>query len=273
MPAYYKCLLLLLLLPCSLFAQKDTNKVNSKGNKQGLWIQRYPNGKIKTETWYANGEKSGLEKTYRDDGKPLSEITYAGIVKQKKSSKPRSIFLAPEPPVYKKAGREKWYYYDTDGNLTEISYLKDGLKDSTSTLYYPTGEVKAIGTFREGRAEGMIKSFYKDGTSQSDCHYKNGRKDSVQVYYYPNGEISYIGLMLNGKREGTHVYKHENGKIWQEIIFRNDLPWTVLTNYDPDGKAVPMGTLKDGNGTLYIYEENGKLKAVEEYKKGLKVQK
>lgn len=272
MSARIRLFLLLFSAPLVLFAQNDTvNELNANGEKQGVWIEKYPGGSKKSETTYVNGEKRGIERIYREDGKILSEITYAGERHKQKNPKPRSIFLPPEPRHYFIVGHEKRYGYDKNGNLEEISFFKDGLKDSISLLYYPTGELKAEGFFKYGKAHGQVKSYFKDGKLQSDCHYKYGKKDSIQTYYYPNGQISYIGLTMNGKREGTHVFMHENGKLWQEIIFKNDMPWEVLTNYDPDGKAVEMGTLKDGNGTLYIYEENGKLSEIETYVNGVKV--
>lgn len=274
MIARIRLFLLLFIIPFTVLAQQDTaSKLDAQGRKHGLWIERYANGKIRTATTYVNGDKRGLEKCYREDGKISSEINYAGERNKQKNPKPRSIFLPDEQREYIISGHEKRYSYDNEGNLEEVSFFKDGMKDSVSFLYYPSGELKAQGFFRYGKAHGNVKSFYKDGKLMSDCHYKLGKKDSVQTYYYVNGQISYVGLMMSGKREGTHVFMHENGKLWQEIIFRNDMPWEVLTNYDADGKAVKMGTLKDGNGTLYIYEETGKLKDIETYANGVKVVK
>ena len=272
MKAIPRLFCLLLLAPFTLLAQQDSvNKLDAKGLKHGVWVERYGNGNKKSETIYVRGEKRGLEKNYREDGKPVSEIMYAGERNKQENPKPRSIFLPPEEKEYVIVGHEKKYSYDKNGNLEEISFFKNGVKDSTSRLYYPTGELKAEGPFKYGKAHGNVKSYYKDGKLLSDCHYKLGKKDSVQTYYYSNGQISYVGLVMNGKREGTHVYMHENGKLWQEIVFKNDMPWEVLTNYDSNGKAVEMGTLKNGSGTLYVYEENGKLQEIETYANGVKV--
>ncbi|MCK4560318.1 MAG: hypothetical protein KAV45_11075 [Calditrichia bacterium] len=58
---------------------------------------------------------------------------------------------------------------------------------------------------------------------------------------------------------GTLSIDYESGNVWSERIYRNGVPWTVLSNFNEDGKPQEKGSLKDGNGTLYIYDEKGKL--------------
>ena len=72
------------------------------------------------------------------------------------------------------------------------------------------------------------------------------------------------------KLDGVDRYYHENGQIWIERIYDNGLLLNVIANYDSTGKKRDKGTLKDGNGTLNLYDENNTLKRIETYKDGLK---
>ena len=47
----------------------------------------------------------------------------------------------------------------------------------------------------------------------------------------------------------------------------------MLTNFDKNGNSMEKGTLKDGNGTLFLYDENGKLTTIEYYKNGRRIKK
>lgn len=70
---------------------------------------------------------------------------------------------------------------------------------------------------------------------------------------------------------GIHIYKYSNGNYWSKVKFKNGIPWTVFSNFAPDGKPQNEGNLKNGTGKLNIYDENGKLIYVEQYKNGIQL--
>jgi hypothetical protein len=67
---------------------------------------------------------------------------------------------------------------------------------------------------------------------------------------------------------GIFTWYHDNGRLWSEREYRDGKPWRVISNYDRNGKEVEKGTLEDGNGTLFKYDELGKLTTIEKYHKG-----
>lgn len=67
---------------------------------------------------------------------------------------------------------------------------------------------------------------------------------------------------------GTFVFKHSNGKIWSERIYKNGVPVTVLSNFDSNGVRQEKGTLLNGNGTLFLYDEKNNLEMIRYYKEG-----
>ena len=66
----------------------------------------------------------------------------------------------------------------------------------------------------------------------------------------------------------TLTFQYEDGKIWSERLYKNGSPWTVISNYDSLGNLQEKGTLKDGTGTLNIYNEKSKLIEIRYYKNG-----
>tara|TARA_R110000796_G_scaffold63858_1_gene147658 strand:+ start:6216 stop:7322 length:1107 start_codon:yes stop_codon:yes gene_type:complete len=68
---------------------------------------------------------------------------------------------------------------------------------------------------------------------------------------------------------GRYVFYYSNGNIWSERLYKNGFPWTVISNYDPKGNTQEMGTLKNGNGTLMIYNEKGDVISEDSYINGL----
>ncbi|WP_271785318.1 toxin-antitoxin system YwqK family antitoxin [Aquimarina algiphila] len=67
---------------------------------------------------------------------------------------------------------------------------------------------------------------------------------------------------------GVHTFYYPNGKIWSKVIYKNGIPNEVLSNFKTDGTQQDKGSLKNGTGTLKIYNEKGRLVIVEKYKNG-----
>ena len=69
---------------------------------------------------------------------------------------------------------------------------------------------------------------------------------------------------------GIYIYKYQNGKNWSKVQFEKGVPWTVFYNYGPNGEVQDMGTLSDGTGTIFSYDDQGKLVVVETFKNGIR---
>lgn len=67
---------------------------------------------------------------------------------------------------------------------------------------------------------------------------------------------------------GEITYNYDNGNIWSERIYKDGVPWTVMSNYDSTGNPQEKGTLRDGDGSLYIYSNEGKLNQIRYYNNG-----
>lgn len=93
----------------------------------------------------------------------------------------------------------------------------------------------------------------------------------IHKFFYENGMVSSIARYKDGKYHGMMLFYHQNGKLWSERIYTDGIPFTVISNYNSYGNPVEKGTLKDGNGTLYIYNSNGSLLRIEEYQNQQKI--
>ncbi len=81
------------------------------------------------------------------------------------------------------------------------------------------------------------------------CNYKNGNQESIQIRHF------------------------ENGQVWTNLLYMNGKLWEVYSNFNKNGNEMNKGTLRGGNGTLLLYDENGKLLEEESYLNGKRKQR
>jgi hypothetical protein len=81
---------------------------------------------------------------------------------------------------------------------------------------------------------------------------------------------SYIKELIAEAPEFTGLVQifHDNGIIWTERLCKDGKLWEVIFNNNTKGKPVDKGTLKNGNGTIKIYNENDELVEINEYRNG-----
>ena len=70
--------------------------------------------------------------------------------------------------------------------------------------------------------------------------------------------------IFNGQRK----YYYPSGKLWVESVVKDGRPWTVIANYTSEGKKRDPGTLREGNGTMIFYNDDGTVRETTKYKNG-----
>ena len=113
------------------------------------------------------------------------------------------------------------------------------------------------------------KAFYDNGTlKQTGFYSPDSLMQGIWTNYYPDGKLESITTYHNGMRDGRFKSYHENGQLWTELIYSNNKTMEVVCNFDRDGEPKPKGTLKNGNGSIILYDDNGERRSIEQYKDG-----
>ncbi len=124
------------------------------------------------------------------------------------------------------------------------------------TSYYPNGNIKANGIYKDHHAVGYWETFYQDGNIKEAYFLLNNHKDYYTSYkdgpyysYYNNGEISSYGW-----------YKPRIDTTLYDTIYVDD-PVTGETTM-----LTSKGVLRSFKvGTWYYYSEKGELLRQEDY--------
>ena len=90
--------------------------------------------------------------------------------------------------------------------------------------------------------------------------------------YYSIGSVMQTGFYLNDTLpDGVFTTYHANGQRWSEMIYKEGKGWEILFNYDQTGEPQNQGTLKNGNGTVILYNEDGKETAIMTFNNGIEI--
>jgi antitoxin component YwqK of YwqJK toxin-antitoxin module len=113
------------------------------------------------------------------------------------------------------------------------------------------------------------KTFYVGGRlKQTGFYSMDTIRQGKWTNYYPNEKVESITNYVDGLKDGYFKSYHDNGQLWTVVLYSKNKTMEILSNYDRNGNPQHKGTLKNGRGTIILYDENGEKKNIERYKDG-----
>ena len=109
------------------------------------------------------------------------------------------------------AGVQKVQAYSHDTTVSDIDLLHQGYIEvdgdfSKVKTYYENGQLKEIGSFFKGKADGLWVSFDENGNKISQGEFKNGEKHGDWLIWTPQGKALYhISYEKNVRTAATTV--------------------------------------------------------------------
>ncbi|PKA82014.1 antitoxin component YwqK of YwqJK toxin-antitoxin module [Ulvibacter sp. MAR_2010_11] len=163
------------------------------------------------------------------------------------------------------------YEYGENGTTTSMTHWQNGLRHGQQIFFYESGGPKLVETWMNGKRTGFLDQFLSDGTQIL----KNG--NGVHMTFHKNGVKEYEAEYIEGKRAGKASWYYDNGQVIESAIYKYNpedhqgFRWEIVSSFHKDGTPRDKGTLKEGNGTWFLYGDNGKLEEVLQYKNGIQV--
>lgn len=170
---------------------------------------------------------------------------------------------------YESADRYYTSKYHPNGQFHFLAFVV--VQDDLEPIYSPIDtafDASGKPTFLEGNGE--LIHYYEDLTIESVQIYVEGNLALACAEHYPNGNLkikgSYgeTGKQLTGYKQGVWKYYDSVGGITEERSYRNG--HVSYVNYWKNGKQV----LKNGEGYLEFWYNNGQLRSAGKVKAGKK---
>jgi uncharacterized protein len=240
-----------------LISRERINRSDSKGLKQGVWKEFYPNGGVKTEKNYRDDQLHGYFKEYDNKGILVLTMLYdnGSIVKSK---------VEDEPDI------EIENRYDQNNKLIYSGPFRNKVPVGVHREYGPDGKVKNAFVYNDngllisegivdegGKFNGKWKDLYPDGKTQAEGQYTDSRRSGVWKFYNNAGNMEQTGSYNNGRPDGLWKWYYENGSLLREEEYFQGQRDGTCTEYSITGEIIAQGVYTDG-------EKNGEWK----YKSG-----
>lgn len=164
----------------------------------------------------------------------------------------------------------EWKTFSLSGPLVEINNYKDDILSGTSKRFWINGNIIQERTFYSENNY-LVKEYTREGIIKEETTILNDRPHGPAKKYYPNGTLMDEVNFENGILHGARKYYYPSGKIWTEMEFNKGKPHTVIANYTEAGEKRNPGTLKEGNGTVILYDEDGSIRETIHYRNGFEV--
>jgi antitoxin component YwqK of YwqJK toxin-antitoxin module len=133
---------------------------------------------------------------------------------------------------------------DEKGDISSIYHQKDGKKHGEEIIYY-TGrnQPKILLSWQEDILQGTVKTWFIDGTQESQKE------------------------MYQNKKNGTSLAWYKNGNLMLMEEYENDL--LVSGSYYKKGDKKPISRINNKKGTATLYDPDGYFLKKIPYEKGL----
>ncbi len=150
--------------------------------------------------------------------------------------------------------------------------LSDSFENGEKIIYYPGTEiVKQSVEYKNGKKNGYLREFFRDGSLKASQRYVNDTLTDTTVVYYENKQLKTFHVYKNKVKSGCWRDYNKNGQLVSELFFKNGLLDSVCSTYGfRSGKLITK--IHYHEGTKHGLEEhfyvNGKQKSKAYYYMG-----
>jgi antitoxin component YwqK of YwqJK toxin-antitoxin module len=107
-------------------------------------------------------------------------------------------------------------------------------------------KIVGIGSYWNGKQEGITQTFFKNGKLRDSRSYKNGKSYGRHLGYWENGKMKFDFTYINDKREGENKQWYESGAPYAFLSFKNDQENGIQRAWRENGKPYINYEAKDG---------------------------
>jgi antitoxin component YwqK of YwqJK toxin-antitoxin module len=104
-------------------------------------------------------------------------------------------------------------------NISSGMHPDSIIKDGEYIKHYKNGVIEMRGMMKDGKRDGLWKSWYQDGLPWSETTFKEGKKEGPTVTFYDTGKKRYEGFYTADAESGNWTFYDEKGNVTEKKNF------------------------------------------------------
>lgn len=220
----------------------------------------------------SNGKKEGLWKVYfsnnpQDNPEPSLLKANPNVFEEK---------FTPERLVFQiqfKGDLPDGLFQENypSGEIKSITFFEDGKQNGDFREFHKNGEIKAQGAYLNGKKEGAWEEFYENGNTGLAVNYQNGLMQGIAKGYFLDGKPQWEIPYQNGKIDGEYRLFFANGNLQERGIYEEGIPQGPMEKFNEEGKLIVRGDFLNGkpDGMWVSFNKSGDLVFEGEFKQGI----
>ena len=142
-----------------------------------------------------------------------------------------------------KHGLEKVYY--NSGELAFKVTNIEGKRDGAMDWYDREGNHLEVIHYQMGNRHGVNNIFFEDGTLRINVNYVNDHKEGLETYYFSTGKLASEVTFVHGQKEGFQKeYNNEDGTLDNDVMYKQGYKEGKKRWYNTKGKVIRTVTYK-----------------------------
>lgn len=172
---------------------------------------------------------------------------------------------------------QKEFYDDAKSQVKAEINLKDGKREGMCKTFHPNGKVKQEATFKDDKKSGVYIEYYESGNKKIECNYVNGFLSGIYKEFHDNGNLKlltrYYKQIDDSKEAPVFVQKKANILTFTEYEYYDDgktirrkVPMSIYRTVkdSPNGRVI-FDVMRSASGTEIFYFKDGKVEFEHEY--------
>ncbi len=153
--------------------------------------------------------------------------------------------------------------YNTEQLRFEGNY-KDGKLDGLWKSWHQNGQLSSVSNYKDGKREGISKHWHNNGQLKCEYNYKNGKKDSLTKCWYYDGQLSSVSDYKDENLVHRQTYSYyDNGKIKSESYYEEGYVANSVKYWKSSGELESEIVPENKQGdpvleTVILYNKHGK---------------
>ncbi len=188
------------------------NETDVTGDKVGVWIENYPNGKRKTQVTYQNGKPRGDYYRFYERGGVSAHL-----------------YMIDDD-------RASAILYDENGDKVAMGYYYKRQKDSLWQYLTYDSVLVAEENWTRGIKNGMETTYFLWGLPADETMWKNGKKNGIWRRYHESSKLLIEGNYVDGMLNGSYSLYTPEGQLEMQGTYKNDLRVGKWKVYDKKAK-------------------------------------